>query len=252
MEKIALITGAASGIGLALAGEAVRDGYSLLLVDKDDAGLQQIVAGLAERYPEYPVNGFVADLSKDDPVAGILAKIRETGKPLSLVVNCAGFGVYGNFHETDWRREYEMIQVHVHAPTRLIKEVLPEMISNGEGYILNVASLAGFVPGPFMAVYYATKAYLISFSRALKAELENTGVSVTVLCPGVTQTGFSKTVHGKTADIAKNSSLSDSAEAVARYGYRSMKKRKAVAIHIPCHGSNSPCFTNFSPVMLNT
>ncbi|NOY37386.1 MAG: SDR family oxidoreductase [Chlorobi bacterium] len=230
MEKIALITGAASGIGLALAGEAARDGYSLLLVDKNSAGLQQATDGIKQRYPDIRISFLAADLSRNETVGEILNKIKETGAYVSMLINCAGFGVYGNFFETVWERELEMISVHIETPTRLIKEYLPGMIKNGEGYILNVASLAGFIPGPVMAVYYATKAYLISFSRAVAAELRGTGVSIAVLCPGVTHTGFSRTVHGKTAGIAKSGSLSATAESVARYGYRSLKKGRIVVI----------------------
>ncbi len=230
MNQLAIITGAASGIGLALAEEAAREGYALLLVDIDNTGLSKAAEQLTGEYPFVDVIPLHVDLASDEAPERIGKKVDETGKSVGLLINCAGFGVYGAFAQSPWEREKEMIWLHVLTASVLIKEFLPGMIGRGEGHILNVASMAGFVPGPLMAVYYASKAYLISLSRALAAELNGTGVTVTVLCPGVVKTGFSRTVHGDTAAIAKNKSFSSSAKDVARYAFKAMKKKKTVAI----------------------
>ncbi len=230
MKGLAIITGAASGIGLALAMEVARDGYALLLVDKDEAGLRQIADKIKNYHDGLTMVTVLVDLTGEKAVERIRKEVDERQFPVAMLINCAGFGVYGRFDQTGWKREREMIQLHVLASTYLIKEFLPEMISRKQGRIMNVASLAGFVPGPMMAVYYATKAYMISLTRALAAEMKDTGVTFTVLCPGVTDTQFSGTVHGKTTAIAKHQFLSSNSEEVAKCAYRALLKGKKVVI----------------------
>ena len=139
-----------------------------------------------------------------------------------MLINNAGYGVFGMFAETDWQREFAMIQLHVVTSTHLTKLFLEGMVSRGYGKILNVSSLAAFQPGPLMSIYYATKSYILSFSESIANELKGSGVTVTVLCPGLTKTGFQKTV-GEANPNAKWSWAS--AEKVAEYGYKSMKKQ---------------------------
>ncbi|MCD6201955.1 MAG: SDR family oxidoreductase [Bacteroidales bacterium] len=230
MNQLAIITGAASGIGRALAEEAAGEGYTLLLADIDREGLQRATKQLSGKFPLISLIPMTVDLTLDQAVKVMREKVEETGLSVGLLINCAGFGVHGPFEQTPWNRERDMIYLHILTASQLIKEFLPGMIEKKEGRILNVASMAGFVPGPLMAVYYASKAYLISLSRALSAELKKTGVTVTVLCPGVVKTGFSRTVHGATAAIAKSKSFSSTSEEVARYAFRAMKKGKVVAI----------------------
>jgi len=230
MKDIAVITGAASGIGFALAEKAAHNGYSLLLVDKNDKGLTAAGGKIIKEYPQVRVEKVTSDLTRPGAVEEIRKSVDRIGIVPGILINCAGFGVYGPFNDTDWEKEKTMINLHILASTHLIKVLLPGMIKNKRGRIMNVTSLAGFVPGPLMAVYYASKSYLISFSRALATELRNTGVTVTVLCPGLTQTGFSRKVHGQVSDIAKNKILSMNADKVADYAFKAMMKGKRVTV----------------------
>jgi short-subunit dehydrogenase len=149
--------------------------------------------------------------------------------PIEVLVNNAGFGLGGEFSETELARELEMIQVNIGALTHLTKLFLPPMVRARTGRILNVASTAAFQPGPLMAVYYATKAYVLSFSQALAEELRNTGVTVTALCPGPTQTDFAEAAQMTNSRLFTTFGVAD-ADDVARYGVRSMLRGKRLAI----------------------
>lgn len=223
----ALITGATGGIGRELAKIFAANGHDLFLVARDAAGL----ASLARELAGVQTAWMAADLTSPSAPGEIF---RETGRlalEIDTLVNNAGFGAYGPFSETDPAAEMAMIQVNVSALTHLTKLYLKEMLKNGSGKILNVASTAAFQPGPLMAVYYATKAYVLSFSEAVANEVKGTGVSVTVLCPGPTDTGFhkragtgkSKLVSGKFLNVMD-------ARSVAEAGYRGLMKGKTVVI----------------------
>jgi short-subunit dehydrogenase len=155
--------------------------------------------------------------------------VEKGGYVVDGLVNNAGFGLNGPFAETDLARELEMIQVNIVALTALSKLALKGMVARKAGRILNIASTAGFLPGPFMAVYYASKAYVISFSEALHCELEGTGVTVTVLCPGATRTSFSDVAGMGSSKLFKSSNVMD-APAVAKVGYQAMEKGKSLVI----------------------
>lgn len=213
----ALITGASGGIGLELARLFARDGHQVLLVARSGDKLRALAGEL---------RGEAIELDLADPAAP-QELLRRTG-PVDFLVNNAGFGLHGRFTETDAEVELRMIRLNISALTHLTKLYLPEMVRRRQGRIMNVASLAGFLPGPYMAVYYATKAYVLSFSEAIHAESEGTGVSVTALCPGPTRTGFGDVaqVHGtKLFDQA----LMSAAE-VARIGYDGMLAGKPVVV----------------------
>src|SRR4029077_18852311 len=150
--------------------------------------------------------------------------------PIEVLVNNAGFGLGGEFIETDLQRELDMIQVNIGALTHLTKLFLPAMIRRRSGRVMNVASTAAFQPGPLMAVYYATKAYVLSFSEALAEELRHTGVTVTALCPGPTETGFAAAAGVGAARLFTLMKPSSSA-AVARTGYKAMKRGRRVVGH---------------------
>ena len=168
-----------------------------------------------------------ADLAKPDAPAKIIDALR--GVEINALVNNAGFGLGGEFAKTDLSAELEMIQVNITALTHLTKLVLPQMIARRRGAILNVASTAAFQPGPLMAVYYATKAYVLSFSEAIADELRNSGVTVTALCPGPTETGFASVAGTESSMLFTMMRPADS-KSVARAGYEGMKSGKRIVI----------------------
>lgn len=218
-RKSALITGASSGIGRDFARLLARDGYHLFLVARSEGKLQEV----AEEVGHASV--IVADLAS--PAAP--QKIFDAAGPVDVLINNAGFGISGPFVETDLKAELEIIQVNIAALTHLTKLFVRPMVARKSGRIMNVASTAAFQPGPLMAVYYATKAYVLSFSEAIADELHGTGVTVTALCPGPTSTGFAA-VAGMESSRLFSVTRPMNSEAVARYGIRAMQHGKRVAI----------------------
>jgi hypothetical protein len=221
----ALVTGASAGLGAEFARLCAAGGYDVVLVARSAPRLAALAASLASTY-SVKARPLVADLSSPAAPPEIFAQM--SGTPVDLLINNAGFGVRGAYAETDWARESSLMQVNMVSLAHLTKLFLPEMLRRRSGRILNVASTAAFVPGPFMAVYYASKAFVLSFSEALSNEVEGTGVSVTVLCPGPTRTEFaeaagiadSKLFHGPTMGAAE----------VALVGYRAMMAGKPSVI----------------------
>lgn len=184
-RPLALITGASSGIGRALAWRLAREGFDLILVARRQAELTALVGELAQSGAN--AEPLAVDLCAPGAIASVAAALGT--RDLGLLINNAGFGLYGLFADTAIDRELAMIDLNVRVPTELSKRLLPAIIRAGGG-IINVASTAAFQPGPWMAVYYATKAYVLSFSEALAEELADRGVRVMALCPGPTQSGF--------------------------------------------------------------
>ncbi len=230
MKNIALITGASSGIGYELAKLFGADGTDMLLVARSGDKLKKLQAELEQKHAGLKVYVLSADLSAPDAAVHIYNFTQTQGLQVSWLVNNAGFGLYGNFHETDWQAEGQMIQLNITALSQLTKLFLPGMLYAGKGRILNVASIAAFVPGPFMAVYYATKAYVLSFSEAIAEELKNKGITVTALCPGPTETGFEEAANLQESKLFRGKKLPSAAE-VAKFGYKAMMKGETVAIH---------------------
>src|SRR5881398_2071290 len=188
-NKTALITGASGGIGYELAKLFARDKYNLILVSRSKQKLQQRAEELRKLgSPFVTVHWF--DLAELDAPDKLFQRTERGNIQVDILVNNAGYGVRGAFAKTNLDDKLEMMQLNMVALTHLTKLYLPQMISRGQGRIMQVASTAAFQPGPFMAVYYATKAYVLSFSEALYEELRGTGVTVTALCPGATATGF--------------------------------------------------------------
>jgi short-subunit dehydrogenase len=232
VSKTALITGASGGIGYELALLFARDGFDCILVARSQDKLSELAARLES---EFRVKTLVIgkDLSRPSAVDEIHEETTAAGLAVDVLVNNAGFPVFGLFNETDLQAELEMLQVNVVALTALTKLFLKGMVERRAGRILNLASTAAFLPGPLMAVYYASKAYVLSFSQALANELQGTGVTVTALAPGPTRTGFqkrgvmedSRLVQGQIADAAS----------VALAGYRGVMAGKTLVI---------PGFTN--------
>jgi hypothetical protein len=225
--KTVLITGASSGIGLELAHQFAHDGYRLVLVARNRTALRELGDELQSRY-NVTVRISPKDLAHPSTPAELYQELQEAGIVLDVLVNNAGFGGAGPFLKTDWNHEAEMMQVNIVAVTHLTKLFLPQIRAR-EGKILNVASTAAFQPGPFMAIYYASKAFVLHFSEALAEELRGSGVTVTCLCPGPVRTNFQARAYISDTPLANSPLLVDVRE-VARVGYEGLKAGKRVVI----------------------
>ena len=223
-RPIALVTGASSGIGADLARELARDGHDLVLSARRIEPMQALAAELEG----HGVGAVVipADLSKPGAAAELADAVEGRGLQIDVLINNAGLGALGRFDQIDPLRISEMLQVNVVALTELTRRLLPGMVARRRGKIMLVASTASFQPGPRMAVYFATKAYVLSLGEALAYELRGTGVTVTTLCPGATATDFFKVAGAR--DIALRPTMS--APEVARIGYRALKAGRRVVI----------------------
>lgn len=216
------------GIGLELARQFAMHGHDLILVARHRDGLEAI-AGKLEGEHGISAHVMVADLSDPDAPTALFDEIREAQLQVDFLVNNAGFGLGGEFSDTDMTRELDMIQVNIAALTHLTKLFLPQMLKRRAGRIMQVASTAAFQPGPLMAVYYASKAYVLSFSQALSEELRDSGVTVTALCPGPTATNFAETALISNSRLFTHAGVA-SASDVARHGYAAMMRGERIAI----------------------
>src|SRR5438874_6919357 len=226
-RKTALVTGASSGIGLDLAKRFAAEGYDVALLARSEGKLKEVAAAIEA---EHKVRAHVvtADLSQPRAAETLMATLEARAIDVDVLVNNAGYALYGAFAETDLGDELAMIQVNIVALTHLTKLMVRKMVAKKSGRVMNVASTAAFQPGPLMAVYYATKAYVLSFSEALANELHGTGVSVTALCPGPTESGFQKKAHMEDSKLFSGKIMD--AQTVARIGYRGLMTNKTVVI----------------------
>jgi short-subunit dehydrogenase len=224
----ALVTGASSGIGYELAKILAREGHDVALVARSVDQLEKIAADLRDDFGVRAL-AVAADLSDPDSPDRIFTQLNQADFGVDVLVNNAGFGTMGRFSRTDIAAQVDMVAVNVSALTHLSRLYAERMVERGTGRIMNVASTAAFQPGPFMAVYFATKAYVLSFSEALAEELRGTGVTVTALCPGPTVTGFQKRAGMEHAPIGGRMVTGDAA-AVARAGYAGMVRGRSVVI----------------------
>ncbi|VAW20573.1 hypothetical protein MNBD_BACTEROID01-165 [hydrothermal vent metagenome] len=229
MKKTALITGASSGIGLELAKIHASKGGNVVLVARNISKLDELKSELEKKYSisAYTIG---KDLSLHNSAQQVYDETTRQNIQIDYLINNAGFGDYGNFYETALDKELQMINLNIIALTQLCKLYLKNMIKRGSGKIMNVASTAAFQPGPTMAVYFATKAYVLHFSEAIGNEAGDKGVTVTALCPGPTISGFQAAAAMEESNLVKGKKLPGSKE-VAEYGYKAMMKGKAVAIH---------------------
>ena len=228
MNETVLITGASSGIGLELAKCFAADGSRLVLIARNTKALESLAEELRRRHNVQTIV-LTADLSLSETPERIFEELQGRGVAVDVLVNNAGFGAWGRFAELPLQRQLEIVQVNITALIQLTGLFLPGMAQRRHGGILNVASVAGFVPGPGMAIYYATKACVLSFTEALAEELAGTNVTVTALCPGPTLSNFGKVAHmDKRERVIRLVRMS--AEAVARYGYRAFRKKRVVAV----------------------
>ena len=225
----ALITGASNGIGLELALIHAAKGDQLVLVARNKSKLDELKLELEKTY-KISVYTIGKDLSAMNASQEVFDETSKQQIQIDYLINNAGFGDFGMFVETDWNKEAQMIQLNITAVTQLTKLYLKEMVKRSSGKIMNVASTAAFQSGPTMAVYYATKAYVLSFSEAIDNEVRDKGVTVTALCPGATESGFQAAAAMEESNLVKGRKLPTSKE-VAEYGYESMMKGRTVAIH---------------------
>lgn len=228
MGEVALITGASSGLGLEYAKLFAAHQKDLVLVarrkERLDALAKEISAARGVK-----VEVIAADLADPTTPGRIAEEVKRRGLEIEYLVNNAGFGTSGPFAESDLAKELEMVQVNIAALLELARAFLPPMIRRGHGRVLNIGSTAGFQPGPFMAVYYASKAFVNSFTEALWYELKGTGVTATVSCPGATATEFAAVAGTEKSRLFKLGSMK--AADVAREGYEAMLQGKPMVVH---------------------
>lgn len=223
----ALITGASSGIGRALAKVMARNGHNLVLVARNQPSLCQLSDELREEF-RIATRVIPKDLSVLTATQEIVEEVQQHAIRIDILVNNAGFDVFGNFCETDMTKELQMIQVNLVSLTQLTKYLLADMRQQRSGRILNLGSTGSFIPSPLNAVYSATKAYVLSFSEAIAEELQGSGVTVTVLCPGATKTEFHKRASAENIRLLRFGVMD--AETVAEIGYRAMMAGRRVVV----------------------
>lgn len=226
-KNTALITGASGGIGLELARIHAQKGGDLVLVARSQNKLERVKIELEQKY-NIQVSILNEDLSQPNSAERIYSYTQHHGIQVNTLINNAGFGGHGFFHERDLEDEQAMMQVNMVALTQLTHYYLKGMVTRQSGRILNVSSTASFMPGPLQAVYYATKAYVTSFTQAIAEEVADHNISATALCPGAVATDFVKTGNLEGVDIWKNAKTPTS---VAKFGYQAMEKGKLVAIN---------------------
>lgn len=235
-REIALVTGGGSGLGYEFAKLLVRDGYEVILVGRDEKRLQVATAELRGS-GRATIRIYPADLATSDGVQKLWHQLEKDQISVDILINNAGVGMTGQFAELDGKNQLGMLQLNVTSLTELTRLVLPGMLERKKGKILNIASTAAFQPGPFMAIYYASKAYVLSFSEALWEETRGTGVTVTALCPGPTATGFQARAALGESLLFQGSMMA--AEKVVEIGYQAMLtgRRTVVAGFRPWLGS---------------
>lgn len=228
-KNTALITGGSNGIGKEFAKILAKENYNLVLVDKDKERCG-ILKDTLEKEHDTHVTLFVEDLSEPETPYKIYHTLAAEYVDIDILINNAGIGIFGKFSETDWRDELNILKVNIMALTHFTKLFMKGMIERNQGKILNVASIGAFQAVPLQSVYAASKAYVLSFTEAIASELKETGVTVTALCPGPTDTGFHSTARGNGKKMYERIKM-PTAEEVAMHGYNAMMKGKHVSIH---------------------
>lgn len=220
---VALITGASSGIGRDIARELAKEKYDLIIVARDKEKLNELKKELEEKY-QINVDAEIVDLANEDNCKNLYERVIEKHNSIDILINNAGFGTCGEFTETDLEKELTMIKTNITAYHILTKLFLKDMVKKNSGYILNVASIAGFMPGPLMATYYSTKAYVVRLTQSIRTELKmsHSNVKISALCPGPVNTNFNKVADVKFAIPGLSS------EYVAKYTVKKMKKKRTL------------------------
>jgi short-subunit dehydrogenase len=225
----ALITGASNGIGLELAKIHASKGGNLVLVARNKSKLDELKTELEKQF-NVSVYTIGKDLSNPQSAQEVYDETKERNIEVDYLINNAGFGGFGMLDETEWNKELQMINLNITTLTLFTKLYVQDMVKRRSGKIMNVASTAAFQPGPTMAVYCATKSYVLSFTEALSNEVSGKGITITALCPGATDTGFQAAGGLAESELFKDKKL-PTAKDVAEYGYRAMINGKTVAIH---------------------
>ena len=225
-RQTALVTGASGGIGLELASVLAKEGFDLVLVARRKDELEKLAKALAKQHG-VEATVVAKDLTRPEAPLELFKEMK--GTSIDVLVNNAGFGTYGKFAEIDRERDLQQIQLNVACLVHLTKLFVGPMLERKRGRIMNVASTAAFQPGPLMAVYYATKAFVLSFSEAIATELAGTGVTVTALCPGPTESGFQSAAKMQESGLFKSMPVADS-KSVAVAGVAGMLKGKVIVV----------------------
>lgn len=224
-----LITGASGGIGFELAVLMASKGHHLILTARSEEKLTNIARQLAKNHNIEAIS-IPADLSVEKERTQLINTIREKKLHIEILVNNAGFGDLGPFETSSWEKNHQMIDLNITALAHLTREFLPDMRKAKSGKIMNVASVASFMPGPLMSVYYASKAFVLSFGEAIATEIQGSGVTLTTLCPGPVDTGFQKRAEFREPALMKMMKPATATE-LAEYGYKTMMNGKRLAIH---------------------
>ncbi len=230
MNKIALITGGSKGLGFELAKQFARDGYDLVLVSRNRNELHEKANILSKQYSN-KIEIIPADLSEITAAETVIDTLKSMNIYPNVLVNNAGFGLTGYFHVLDYKKLVDMVNVNIATVVALTRLVLPAMINSKGGGILNVASTAAFFPGPLMSLYYASKTFVLYFSEALREELKESCINVSVLCPGPTRTDFDQTSGMRNTRLIKRRLMpAMTAEKVATIGYNGFKAKRRTII----------------------
>lgn len=227
MEGYALVTGATSGIGLEIALNFARDGINLILVARTENKLMEIKEKIESDY-KVEVLILAKDLTREEAPDEIYEEVEKRGIRVDFLINNAGFGSFGRLIATDYETEKDLVKLNVLSLLQMNKLFVPLMAARHYGYVMNVASLAAFMPGPVMANYYASKAYVLSLSEAMHEELKKDGVKVTALCPGPVRTNFQERAQLQKTDTAKSFIME--AKKVADIGYLGLLRGKAIVV----------------------
>ncbi|RDC56147.1 SDR family NAD(P)-dependent oxidoreductase [Pedobacter chinensis] len=226
-KHYALITGATSGIGYELAKLFANDKFNLIIVARDEAKLASVANTL--KAADIEVITIAKDLFDPNAAFELFEEVQRRGLQVDVLVNDAGQGVYGKFIETDLNRELDIIQLNIASLVALTKLFVREMVGRKSGKILNLASVAGKAPGPYQAVYHGTKAFVHSFNEAVRTEIKDTGVSLTSLLPGATDTDFFRKADMLDSKVVQDGELADPAD-VAKDGYEALMKGKDMVV----------------------
>ncbi|MBR2041846.1 MAG: SDR family oxidoreductase [Oscillospiraceae bacterium] len=249
MRKTVLITGASSGIGYEFAKIFASNGDNVILVARNEEKLFEIQKKLQEKYRIFAYV-YAKDLSKENAAKELFSEVTSDGHMVDYLINNAGFGDNHRYLHTDFETHEKMVKLNVLSLMELCHLFGRVMYNRGEGKILNVASIAAFTAGPYMSVYFASKAFVLSFSEALNEEFKSRNVSVTCLCPGPTYTNFGKTAEYDKSNAFRYLKPANAAD-VAVTGYKAMMKNKSVALH-GAHIKALAFFSRFTPRTINT